>query len=81
MKEQFFNYFYTLMKKAQYIIALLMTLLCGVYSVEARNGPPPPGIPPPPGLPIDQGVLVLFFIGIATAYYVFSHKSNRKTSM
>ncbi|MCX6183674.1 MAG: hypothetical protein NTX74_01215 [Flavobacterium sp.] len=69
------------MKKAPYTLALLMTLLCGVFSVEARNGPPPPGIPPPPGLPIDQGVWALFFIGIATAYYVFKHNSNRKTSM
>lgn len=69
------------MRKAPYNLALLMTLLCGVFSVEARNGPPPPGIPPPPGLPIDQGVLALLFVGIATAYYVFAHKSNRKTSM
>lgn len=69
------------MKKAPYIIALLMTFLCGVFTVEARNGPPPPGVPPPPGLPIDQGVLVLLFMGIATAYYVFIYKTNRKTSM
>jgi hypothetical protein len=69
------------MKNAPNNLALLMTLLCGVFSVEARNGPPPPGIPPPPGLPIDQGVLVLLFIGIATAYFVFTQQKNRKTSI
>jgi hypothetical protein len=69
------------MKKAPYTFALLMTLLCGVFSVEARNGPPPPGIPPPPGLPIDQGILTLFIVGIATAFYFFRRNSHTKTSM
>jgi len=67
------------MKKAPYFLALLMTLLCGVFTVEARNGPPPPGIPPPPGLPIDQGVLILLFLGIAVGYYKFKYQKNKKT--
>ena len=69
------------MKKAPCIMSLLLTLLCGVFSVEARNGPPPPGIPPPPGLAIDQGILGMLIIGIATAYYVFIYKTTKKTSM
>ncbi len=57
-----------------------------IFSVQAAIAadptPPPPTPPPPPGLPIDGSIVVLFFLALATGYYLSKkYISTKKGSL
>lgn len=58
---------------------LIVFLFGAVNNYVLAAGPPPP-TPPPPPLPINQGIIILFIIGLLFGIYtIYKHKSNEKT--
>lgn len=46
----------------------------------AQGGaPPPPMPPPPPGLPIDNGIILLFVVGLVYGVYK-THKNSKQVT-
>lgn len=60
-----------------------LSLIMVIFSVQAViSANPTPPTPPPPGLPIDGSIVVLFFLALATGYYLSKkYISTKKGSL
>ncbi|WP_291098680.1 MULTISPECIES: hypothetical protein [unclassified Flavobacterium] len=71
------------MKTIVNIFFTIIICLFGVINVFAEPSPPSPGArkpPPPPGLPIDDGLYILFILGLLYGIYIiYGRHLNNKT--
>jgi hypothetical protein len=85
------DFFYINMKIITGIFLMLITFLFGIIDCVAKNNLPAPNPngktnngfpPPPPGLPIDEGVCLLFIVGLLYGiYFIYKYQLKNKNSL
>ena len=62
------------------MLASILLFPIGFISIAQGGAPPPPIPAPPPGLPVDNGIILLFIVGLVYGIYK-AHKHSKQAAL